>query len=300
MQRQKSGDFFLRTQDQVVLMKHEFLGQISDGMWENARPEDHAGAWCVADIKVAAESKSVGRTFYARKDNYNLVSKELLDIVGNRARLCVKIARAFSEENVDALRHLFDEDDVDHPFKGKLPDYIATAQSGWGVDIKNKIEALSLEHGGLIRIGNIVNAQTYIHKDLLKDLREIKAAMKVFLTDPMPSVVRPEDVPQLSTKKNLDNDSVFVGTFVRTLRNGYVGRVYQKHALFSETTAGEAWFNNQTPKLDPELKNHPWVGILVKGGGSVLVPISDCVKTDIYRLGNTWEKFYFEPNRIVS
>jgi len=72
----------VRNEAQKILLEREMLGQISDGQWENARPLDHWEPWCNATIIV--DPVNVGRDFYARKDNYNLTSKYLLDIVGDR------------------------------------------------------------------------------------------------------------------------------------------------------------------------------------------------------------------------
>ena len=75
------GVLTVRNQAQKILFDEEMSGQISDGMWENTRPYDHWEPWCAAEVVVG---ENVGRNFYAKKDNYNLNNKELLDIVGDR------------------------------------------------------------------------------------------------------------------------------------------------------------------------------------------------------------------------
>lgn len=72
----------VRNQAQKILLEKELQGQISDGYWENASPHDHWKPWCNCDVVVNPEN--LGRTFWARKDNYNLNNKDLLDIVGDR------------------------------------------------------------------------------------------------------------------------------------------------------------------------------------------------------------------------
>lgn len=67
---------------QHALFTCELQGQISDGMWENARPDNHWRVWCNCEVKV--NEKNVGRNFYAQKDSYNFTSSELLDIIGDR------------------------------------------------------------------------------------------------------------------------------------------------------------------------------------------------------------------------
>lgn len=75
------GILTVRNEAQKILFDQELSGQISDGMWENARPNDHWQPWCNAEVVVGT---NVGRNFYARKDNYNINSSELLSIVGDR------------------------------------------------------------------------------------------------------------------------------------------------------------------------------------------------------------------------
>jgi hypothetical protein len=64
-----------RTMDQVVLFKHELKGQLSDGYWENATPDNHYQIWCRAQVIQGTP----GRNFYAAKCNYNFIAKDLLD-----------------------------------------------------------------------------------------------------------------------------------------------------------------------------------------------------------------------------
>ena len=76
------GTLAVRNEAQRILFVEEIAGQISDGAWENARPFDHWIVWCDADVIV--DPDNVGRDFYARKDNYGITRKDLLDIVGER------------------------------------------------------------------------------------------------------------------------------------------------------------------------------------------------------------------------
>lgn len=74
----------VRNRAQQVLFEKELKGQISDGMWENTRPDDHWQVWSGATIRVAESAETLGRNFYAQKDNYNFTSRDLLDVVGDR------------------------------------------------------------------------------------------------------------------------------------------------------------------------------------------------------------------------
>ena len=72
----------VNNQAQKILMEQELQGQISDGMWENSRPEGHWVQW--SDAEVIVDPKHPGVNVRTEKDNYNLNSRALLDAVGDR------------------------------------------------------------------------------------------------------------------------------------------------------------------------------------------------------------------------
>lgn len=75
------GTLYFENETQVALWNSEIMGQLSDGMWENTRPDDHWKAWCDCTAKVA-EDGAVGRDFWVRKEGYALHS--LIEYVGDR------------------------------------------------------------------------------------------------------------------------------------------------------------------------------------------------------------------------
>lgn len=152
-----------RTQDQIILWQEEIMGQISDGQWENARPWEHWKDWSEAEVRVGP---NVGRNFHTRKDNYNLTSSDLLQVVGKRMMTAVKIGRAFGPEHVRTLSYCFE----DLNFKG-LPKY---AGKYWD-DIRQNISRFNLA-----TVEAQVAAVPYEIKHLRADLREMKAAMRHF------------------------------------------------------------------------------------------------------------------------
>jgi hypothetical protein len=101
----------VRTQAQKWLVEKELKGQISDGMWENATPQNHWQAWSDADVVV--DPQNVGRNFYAAKDNYQLNSKDLVSIVGDEMTETVasKTENAYNDKELAAdlkdLRTIF-------------------------------------------------------------------------------------------------------------------------------------------------------------------------------------------------
>lgn len=84
----------------------EIDGQLSDGNWENARPENHWRPWC--DAIVVVDPENVGRNFYARKTSYRLNDKDLLDVVGPRMLAECYAAGLVDYTRADLVRDLID------------------------------------------------------------------------------------------------------------------------------------------------------------------------------------------------
>lgn len=72
----------VRNLAQKILWEEELCGQISDGHWENASPNDHYYPWCSADVVVDPDHP--GRDFYANKTAYRFDDPALLEVVGDR------------------------------------------------------------------------------------------------------------------------------------------------------------------------------------------------------------------------
>jgi hypothetical protein len=143
----------------------ELDGQLSDGHWENARPYDHWKVWCSAEVMVAPAGQPVGRTFAAMKSNYNFAAPELLDAVALRMLSIVRIARAHGLQVADILEHAPSCED------GRID---------WSSDyMQRQVQAI----GGLGVTTDMVDAaiadKTYGLKDLTRDLRALKAIVKV-------------------------------------------------------------------------------------------------------------------------
>lgn len=97
---------------QQALFECELMGQISDGMWENAKPYDHWKKWGECDVDCSP-NKPLGRTgFWPRKDNYNFASPELLDVIGERMVWLANLAEA-QQFSIDDLRSFYDFTDRD-------------------------------------------------------------------------------------------------------------------------------------------------------------------------------------------
>ena len=96
-----------RNNVQAVLFQVELSGQISDGMWENARPYDHWQPWCGAEVRV--NPSNMGINFYPRKNNYNFTSKELLDCIGERMVWACNLAeKGYDLATIETFYDFFD------------------------------------------------------------------------------------------------------------------------------------------------------------------------------------------------
>lgn len=75
---------YLTSKTAVALWNNELTGQISDGMWENTKPDDHYEFWCDTEavyhptnVEVVTETP-----WRIRKSNYSF--SKLIEYVGDR------------------------------------------------------------------------------------------------------------------------------------------------------------------------------------------------------------------------
>ena len=94
----------VNNQAQKWLLENELKGQISDGKWENSGPQDHWQPW--SNAKVVVDPQNPGRNFPAQKDNYQLNSKDLLDVVGDRMVEDVKASTGKDYDDKQMMKDL--------------------------------------------------------------------------------------------------------------------------------------------------------------------------------------------------
>ncbi len=159
----------VRNVEQQALML-ELDGQISDGFWENAKPNDHYLPWCEAEVVV--DPANVGRNFSVRKDNYNFSAKELLDVVGLRMLATVRIARKFGIGIAEILEHASTcEGTVEREtwnadaFKSAA-NHADDGSSNWSLDYFMQL------------LDEAVADQTYTMSDMRRDLNDLKAIVR--------------------------------------------------------------------------------------------------------------------------
>jgi hypothetical protein len=85
---------------QKVILLGEMRGQISDGHWENSAPTNHWEPWSAlnwGDVLIATDpGKQLGISFRARR-GYNFADPELLDVVGERMLVLVRVCLTYPQ-----------------------------------------------------------------------------------------------------------------------------------------------------------------------------------------------------------
>ena len=169
--RGTTGKIVFRNADQLCLWKNEITGQLSDGAWENSSPHDHWENWCRATASVTTDGK-VGIDFRPMRSGYGLNSKELLDIIGSRMIVMVRLARVFGIKSAQDFEGMFDDK---CKFCG-IPKWMNSSESSYCVGQRAKIAEYELDD-----IKFVGELETYTMKDLRKDLGDMKAIMKTRL-----------------------------------------------------------------------------------------------------------------------
>jgi hypothetical protein len=152
----------LPTNSQRALWMHEISGQLSDGMWENARPFDHWKFWC--ELEVISGAPHVFSNGHCKKTGYNLTS--LLEYVGDRM---VKLGRlAMCTDDIEHIRYAAEY------MPETFTEWLVCKMTGkWPHDYVRDAMYLITED-----VARKYYTATYTEKHLRADLKVIKQAMK--------------------------------------------------------------------------------------------------------------------------
>jgi len=77
------GTIAFRDPVQKAIWDHELLSQLTSGYWENAYPHGHWRDWAI-NKAVVVDPENPGVDFKPRKTNYNLLTKNVVDVAGDR------------------------------------------------------------------------------------------------------------------------------------------------------------------------------------------------------------------------
>tara|TARA_R110002167_G_C12707228_1_gene655120 strand:- start:23765 stop:24274 length:510 start_codon:yes stop_codon:yes gene_type:complete len=161
----------VRNARQVALFHCELQGQISDGMWENT-----AGTgwkqWC--ETTAVVNPDQVGVNFFPKKDNFNLNSKQLLEVVGNRMCVYARLADdGFTLAQIELIDSAFL--DLDGAFRG-LPTY----EGAYWDKVRLDAAGMLATHPNLLNTVQYATTDDggYGMKELRADLKDLKVIFK--------------------------------------------------------------------------------------------------------------------------
>lgn len=179
---------FLDNDTQAALFKFEIVGQLSDGNWENLRPHDHWKVWCRCNTAIASNDISAGRNFYVARDNYGLTSPKLLYVIGGRMIGYARLVQKFGFIAADELQSCVDIGEYGE-YQPRFKDPLAFASN----DDYWKEKAAQLKKYDMDKVKECIEHGNYNKRNLICDLKRIKAAMQNHVETPDP-IVKPKSI----------------------------------------------------------------------------------------------------------
>jgi hypothetical protein len=148
-------------------------GQISDGMWENARPLNHWKSWSDLNWEtVSVMQENLGRNFNVMKDNYNLNSNELVEIVKDKLIFMTKFYMLHPE-----IAEKLYEAGVSFESPASLAIYAKDTKSDYG---KARAELVNSTGVDKKMLEEVEKSNVYDLAQLRRDLAGLRRAMKIF------------------------------------------------------------------------------------------------------------------------
>lgn len=185
------------TPEQVILWDAELSGQVSDGNWENAVPNNHYQDICRAVVSYSTHPLNQGTFNFRPKRGYNFADPEMLDVIGDRMFHAVKIKQAFpnaSETTVGDWEYIKN-------YKETLED--AKKDKYWKglIDIYNKDLGLTLDTYD--EVISKIEATDYKWEDMIEDLKEMSKIISRSRNKPYESILEEEDIFKPATEEEL-------------------------------------------------------------------------------------------------
>ena len=162
---------------QKALFDHEIKEQLSDGTWDDARPMCQWRPWVNAEVVVAQEGQPVGRNFEAKSD-YDLTGLMQDDITRARMITAVKIVLTFGEPLYKVIRSLYDS--IGN-WLGLADYYPYCGVTDEEDAIRSQVLNLFPTRERLDMVKTCIEIQVYSRKELLDDLKDLMATMRLVL-----------------------------------------------------------------------------------------------------------------------
>lgn len=152
---------------QVILYECELKGQLSDGYWENSRPNDH---WeYMSDATAIIDPSNLGPNFYPKR-KYNFAAKDLVEVVGQRMIWWVKFYTFLPNLPLDE-HWAYDLSDGLNDIKSMLR-YASEGEKYYREKIQ-KIQ-LATHNTNLYEVyEDVISQVKYTEKDLKRDLKQM-------------------------------------------------------------------------------------------------------------------------------
>jgi hypothetical protein len=163
---------YVENRAQAAIFEMEMKGQLSDGRWENSKPNNHWTTPCNAEAVVRPEK--VGRDFCHTR-GYNFGEKGLFEIVGERMTRFAQAAIAFPEVSIRTLsEYRWDFDDrLDAPISSR---YSAEYAVKKGERRWRLLELVGVEDGEAFEAK--LAATGYTAKDCKKDASRLTTCFR--------------------------------------------------------------------------------------------------------------------------
>jgi len=188
--RDPEGFVRFATAEEAFLWEDEILGQLSDGAWENATPNDHWMAWGRADIKVGSPAGYYG--FRPKRTSYGLTS--LIKDIGERMQTHLGLMRMLKAKGVDPEEFVHDQLPDDVESLRNAPKYAKQeGKAGYWSNIIQKWQAWGIDEAMIQKA-----LKDTSEADVKNVLRDIQKTIKVQLPDAGPE---PEKEPELKKEE---------------------------------------------------------------------------------------------------
>lgn len=227
----------VRNLAQRIAFLGELEGQISDGNWENARPDDHWIVWMLKANEVVI-GDSVGRNFGAKRTRYNFADEDLLNVVGERMVFLIKGAMLYPDIVIPMV-----EDGEHWDWPESVADYTSDQSryenSEYHKELSGRRKAAGIT---LDVLEQVEESNVYTMTDLRRDMRDLTSIVTSWSEGPIQPAFDGPKYPEISIELDLagEKGNVYniMGRVVNALRKN--GATEQEVHLFrNEAKSGD-------------------------------------------------------------
>lgn len=179
------GAIFLQTPSQLALWDHELTGQISDGMWEGARPNEHYQFWCRLERKLDPQGTLRVETpcsYMILKHSYSFsrLRAEAPDVWSRM----ISLGRLAVAASIMGLPMEYEQRIAAEDMPATMDDYLERLATSPAAQ-ERFLKAVPQQLAGLYYTHPTCKA--YDERRMRKDLASVRAAMKNVVDVPKPA-----------------------------------------------------------------------------------------------------------------